>query len=184
MGPASLLIIRTLASIKAVTGRATLVRLLAALALSVGVPAAAASSVRVAEPLIGTNYTHTAFPDCSWSGTAILATYHNRDVRRRVRLQLRAMRALGVMTLRTIVWHMTDPVNALGPISSAGDSISEPYRHNLSQFAFDVRAAGYRRLTVAFGPSWTNNPLAANYDARKFIENWRFVQEVRRLMKP
>ena len=135
-------------------------------------------------PLIGTNYAHTAFRDCSWDGTAILATYHEDGARETVHEQLASMRANGVESLRMIIWHMTDPgPNKWGPIPSARGDLADPYRTNLAELAGDVRRYGFQRLTVAMGPQWTNNPIERQYNARKLDENWRFLENVRSVVK-
>jgi hypothetical protein len=140
--------------------------------------------VPLAGLLVGTNYTHYAFPNCSWNGTNILRTYARDAVRRRVHVQLRTMRRRGIESLRLVVWHITDPrPNRWGPVPSAGGRISDPYRTNLIEYLQEVRRFGFGRLTVSFGPQWTNNPLADNYDGSKFSENWRFVKDVRSLVK-
>jgi hypothetical protein len=135
-------------------------------------------------PLIGVNYTHYAFPDCSFDGTGILTSYNDPEVARKVHSQLLRMRMAGVATIRTIVWHMTDPTGQTwGPISSAGGRIDEPYRTNLIRYLAEIRRFGFARFTVSFGPQQTNNPLLRVYRPSKFRENWRFIGTIRSLVK-
>jgi hypothetical protein len=135
-------------------------------------------------PLIGVNYTHYAFPNCSFEGTGILASYSKPGIARKVHTQLFKMRMAGIATIRTIVWHMTDPTGqSWGPISSAGGKIYEPYRTNLIRYLSEIRKFGFARFTVSFGPQQTNNPLLRMYKRSKFQENWRFIKTVRALVK-
>jgi hypothetical protein len=134
--------------------------------------------------LVGTNYTHYAFEHCSWRGTGIISEYDRRDVRGIVHRQLLAMRRRGVGSLRLILWHMTDPgPNNWGPVPSRGGKLGEPYRENLKDYLREVRRFGFRRLTISFGPQWTNNPVSRRYLPSKVRENWSFVRDVRQLAK-
>src|SRR5687767_3921080 len=56
-------------------------------------------------PHIGANYTHYAFPNCTFHKTYILAWYHQPGVAQRVHDQLAKMRQAGVSTIRTVLWH-------------------------------------------------------------------------------
>src|SRR5207247_6126710 len=77
-----------------------------------------------------------------------------------VKRQLAAMRAAGIVSLRLLLWHMHDASGqAWGVVSSAGGRIREPSRSNLIHYLSDARAAGFKRLTVVFGPMWTNDPI-------------------------
>jgi hypothetical protein len=135
-------------------------------------------------PLVGSNYTHVAFPACSWNDNGILANGNGRGLDRRVARQLEQMRRSGVETLRTIVWHMTATGrNRWGVIPSAGGRLIEPYRSRLVAYAGEVRRLGFRRLTVVMGPQWSNSPMEPNYDARRFDENWAFLMDVRDVVK-
>jgi hypothetical protein len=135
-------------------------------------------------PLIGVNYTHYAFPNCTFHQTYILSSYQQPKVAKRVHSQLFQMRKAGLRTIRTIIWHLTDASNQeWGPISSAGGRLREPYRTNLMHYLREIRRFGFARFTVAFGPRGTNNPLRTRYDSAKFHENWRFIKTVRSLVK-
>jgi hypothetical protein len=94
------------------------------------------------------------------------------------------MRKASVATIRTIIWHMTDPTGQYwGPIPSAGGRLREPYRTNLIRYLTEIRKFGFARLTVSFAPQQTNNPLLPVYRPRKFQENWQFIKTVRFLLK-
>jgi hypothetical protein len=139
---------------------------------------------RIGSPLIGANYTHYDFKGCRFSDTDILATYQIGAVRSKVHRELFAMRKNGVATLRTVIWHMTDPSRQhWGPIPSAGGRLSEPYRSNLINYLREVKRFGFVRLTIVFGPRGTNNPRELGYDPAKFNENWSFIRDVRSLVK-
>lgn len=139
---------------------------------------------RAGFPLIGANYTHYEFVGCGLSETGVVANYHKRGVRHRVRSQLVRMRKSGVASVRTIIWHMTDPAKQRwGVVPSAGGKLGEPYRTNLIRYARDLKALGFVRLTVAFSPQWTNNPRKDIYDQSKFDENSAFIQDVRPIVK-
>lgn len=135
-------------------------------------------------PLVGTNYTHFSFSDCDGDFKSILGNYHRNGVARTVHSQLIAMRKSGISSLRILIWHMTDtPGQRWGPVPSRGGRLPEPYRSNFTNFLTEVRRFGFARLTVAFGPMWSNNPLRQNFDPDKIDENWRFIQDVRQLAR-
>jgi hypothetical protein len=139
---------------------------------------------RVQSPLIGVNYTHVGFPDCDLSNTGILAFGQDNGMRARVVDQLSTMRGRGVAAVRLIVWHMSDPnTNDWGVISSADGRLTETNRTNLINYVRMVRDIGFSRLTVAFGPQWTNSPLRDNYDPSKWQENWLFIRQVRAIVE-
>jgi hypothetical protein len=143
----------------------------------------AASGGRVASPLIGANYTHYVNPGCSLD-YGIITHYDWPGVRRRVRAQLAAMRTAGIQSLRLLLWYMSDATGQnWGIVSSGGGRLAQPYRSNLIDYLSDVRQSGMEQLTLAFGPTWTNDPLGSNYDPAMFGEDWAFVREVRPLLK-
>jgi hypothetical protein len=134
-------------------------------------------------PLIGANYTHYVNPSCSLD-YGIVTHYDQSGVRRRVRAQLAAMRAAGIQSLRLLLWYMSDATGQnWGIVSSGGGRLAEPYRSNLIHYLSDVSQAGILQLTLAFGPTWTNDPLGTNYDPAMFNEDWAFVRDVRPLLK-
>jgi hypothetical protein len=154
---------------------------LVAAASSRSTPATAHASAPV--PLIGANYTHYVNPSCSLN-YGIITHYDWPGVRPRVRAQLAAMRAAGLQSLRLLLWYMSDATGQYwGIVSSGGGHLAEPYRSNLIHYLSDVRQAGFEQLTLAFGPTWTNDPLGTNYDPAMFDEDWAFVSDVRTLLK-
>lgn len=138
----------------------------------------------VGTPLMGANLTHWSFPGCSFADAAIVTTYDLPGVRRKVRRHLRAMRLGGVETLRLVLWHMGDARGQRWGVISAPDGrLREPVRGNLARYASDVREAGFVRLTVVFAPQWTERPLHPDHEPAAFETNWRFITEVREVMK-
>jgi hypothetical protein len=170
---------------------AFVIGLLCLVCLGIGVSLAGlvgdASTADPASVWVGAAYTHWATPACSPNGTGIVATYDQPGVRRRVRLQLAAMRAAGIQSLRLLLWHMSDISGQdWGVIPSAGGRLAQPYRANLINYLKDVRAADFKALTLDFGPEWSNDPIGYPqdvYDPAKFEENWGFIRDVRPLVK-
>jgi len=73
-------------------------------------------------------------------------------------------------------------------VSSAGGTIREPYRSNLSKYVHDVAQAGFRSLIVEYSPEWENNPIGTyeapgNWKPEKFDENWGFIRDTRQIVK-
>jgi hypothetical protein len=135
-------------------------------------------------PLIGVDYTHYRYPNCDLNDGGIVVDYDQPGVRRRVRRQLAAMRATGIQTLRLLLWHDTDASGLhWGIVSSGSGRLLEPYRSNLIHYLSDVRRAGFTQLTLVFAPEGANVPLGGFYDRTKFDENWRFIRDVRPLVK-
>jgi len=141
-------------------------------------------------PLIGAGYTHFWNPDCSLDGTGIVE--FGNGARTRIKRQLAAMRAAGIESLRLIMWNQHDPTGQTwGVVPSATGRLVEPYRSNFIAYLKDVRAAGFKQLTIAFGTQGPNSPLLygpsgitdSGYDPSLFEENWRFIQDVRSLVK-
>lgn len=151
--------------------------------------AAASGAYRsdVAPPLIGANYSHYRNESCSLDDTGLIAAYDESGVRRRVRAQLAAMGSAGIETLRLILWHMTQVgTHRWGVVASSGGRLSEPERSNLIRYLRDVRTAGFKQLTISFGPMWTNSPYGQPqyvYEPAKLEENWSFIRDVRALLK-
>jgi hypothetical protein len=139
-------------------------------------------SRRPRRPLIGVNYTHYAFPNCTFHRTYIPASYHRPGVAQKVHNQLSGMRKAGVDTIRTVLWHDATGQD-WGPIPSAGGALREPFRTNLIRYVTEVKRFGFARLTIAFHPERTHNPLRRAYTPDKFAQNWRFIREVRSVVK-
>jgi hypothetical protein len=139
-------------------------------------------------PLVGVDYTHYRYPSCDLNDGGIVVRYDRPGVRRTVQWQLAAMRATGVQTLRLLLWHITDAIGLRwGIVSSDDGHLAEPYRLNLIHFLADVRSAGFLDLTLAFAPEGNDAPIPPApgnvWDPTRFAVNWRFIKDVRPLLK-
>jgi F5/8 type C domain len=161
---------------------------LVAAAAGESTPAAVRASAPV--PLIGASFTHYWNPGCSLDGTGIVE--FGSGARATIKQQLAAMRAAGIESLRLIMWNTHDATGQdWGVISSAAGRMVEPYRSNFTAYLSDVRAAGFKQLTIAFSPQGPNSPLLygpsgitdSGYDPSLFEENWSFIRDVRSLVK-
>jgi hypothetical protein len=155
--------------------------------LTGAVGASAATQRRAASvppPLIGANYNHYVISGCNLTAGVLSDGQYGRTA---IRRQLAAMHAAGIETLRLFVWHMHDASGqGWGVLSSAGGTLGPSERSNLIRYVSDVRAAGFKQLTVVFGPEWTNDPIGFpdnRYDASLFEENWSLIRTVRPLVK-
>jgi hypothetical protein len=155
--------------------------------LTAAAGASAATQKRAASvspPLIGANYNHYIISGCTLSAGLLS---HGQSGRAMIKRQLAAMRAAGIETLRLFVWHMHDASEqGWGVVSSAGGTLGASELSNLVRYVSDVRAAGFKQLTVVFGPEWTNDPIGFpdnHYDASLFDENWNLIRTVRPLVK-
>jgi hypothetical protein len=138
-------------------------------------------------PLVGTAYTDWGLSGCDPSGTPILTTYERLGVRHRVRLQLAAMHAAGLDSLRLMIWNSVQGDDSSGVVSSATGRLEEPYRTNLIEYLRDVRAAGFESLMVDFSPQGPNDPIGNPqhdvYDPATFAQNWSLIRDIRPLVK-
>jgi hypothetical protein len=139
-------------------------------------------------PLIGADYTHYRYLNCGLNDGGIVVDYDRPGVRRTVQHQLAAMHAAGIQTLRLLLWHVTDASGMRwGIVSSDDGQLSEPYRSNLIHFLGDVRKAGFVQLTLAFAPEGNDAPIPPApgnvWDPTRFEVNWRFIRDVRPLLK-
>lgn len=136
-------------------------------------------------PLIGANYSHWGLAGCDFNGFGILTDSSFGSAQ--IRAQLAAMRAAGIETLRLFIWHMHDATNQRwGVVTSAGGTLGALERSNLIRYVTDVRSAGFKQLSVVFGPMWTNDPISFpenRYDPTLFDENWNLIRSVRPLVK-
>lgn len=152
--------------------------------------------------ILGANHNWTKFLNCTLNDTGILLTYDQTGVRTEVQSQLAKMKNNGLQSLRLLIWHQSDITITTkkgeviiaakwGVIPSKDGSIPEPYRTNLINYLTDVKNAGFKKLTISFGPKRENDPMqnyadlqnSPPYDPNKFIENWRFIKNVRALAK-
>jgi hypothetical protein len=167
--------------------------LVAGASILIGLPSATADTAPL---LIGVTFTHSMLAsDCDMQKSiGIVAGYNAPGERRLVRSQLAAMRASGIDSIRFLLWFTTDTTGQpWAMIPSGGGRVSEPYRSNLIRFVSDIRAAGFSRLTISFGPEGVNDPIGIynpdgtitdHWDPAKLDENWSFIADVHRLVKP
>lgn len=137
-------------------------------------------------PLLGADWIRYREDAPYCSGPPILLHYHEQGVREQLRAELSAMRAAGMRALRLFIYHATDVRDNSSLVSSAGGRLAEPYRTNLADFLDDVRAAGFSTFTITFNPWFENDPIGYTqvpYDPTKLDENWRFIADVRPLVK-
>ncbi|HEU5280225.1 MAG TPA: hypothetical protein VFU26_15150 [Gaiellaceae bacterium] len=149
------------------------------------VPVGGSHAAAPPAPLIGAAFSRWGVAGCDTYGMGILATYNQAGIRRRVRLQLAAMHAAGLSSLRLMIWHSVhdDP---FGMVSSQSGRLDEPYRTNLVRYLTDVREAGFDSLTVDFAPQGPNDPIGTPenlYEPSLFEQNWSFIKDVRPLVK-
>ena len=84
----------------------------------------------------------------------------------------------GALDLRTVIWvWLTDiqgrpPEDRIGSASVVGGALSPGYLHNLRLFVEDAKAAGFKRLILAFGPQGKANPTCR-------VKNWGDCYDVR-----
>lgn len=132
--------------------------------------------------LVGVNYTNDAFPNCSFDGTGILRTLGSPGTASLVTSQLLAMRRAGARSLRLLVWFAADPGGQSWGVVPSAPGPGRSFRANLARFVRDVRAAGFVRLTVAFGPRAANSPFQSEFDPALLGEDWQFIAAVRTIV--
>jgi hypothetical protein len=158
---------------------------LAAIAFGSAGTSASARATAAPAPMIGANYSHVGVNGCDFSNQGIVA--YGARFPSLVTHQLAAMRAAGIETLRLFVWHMHDASGqSWGVVGSAGGRLGAIEEGNLIHYLTAVRAAGFKQLTVVFGPMWTNDPIGFpdnHYDPSLFEENWDMIRSVRGIVK-
>jgi hypothetical protein len=94
------------------------------------------------------------------------------------------MRRRGITTVRLLVWHEDHPAAQLwGIVPTPRGRLEQPYAANLAHYVADVRAAGFRRLTVSLAPEGENQPGLAVYDPSTAPHNWSVLRQVRAITK-
>jgi len=140
-----------------------------------------------APPLIGANYSHFGLAGCDFGGYGVVPYGGSPFAQATIREQLAAMRSSGLDSLRLFLWHLHDASGqSWGVVSSAGGTLGPVDRQNLVRYLGFVRDAGFKQLTVVFGPEWTNDPIGFmdnRWDPSLFEENWQFIRTVRPLVK-
>jgi hypothetical protein len=160
---------------------------LLAAAASVGIAAAltGANGATGGPPLMGANYSHFGVTACDFGGQGIVASGTLEQAL--IKKQLAAMRAAGIETLRLFIWNMHDASGQTwGVVSSAGGRLGPGEEKNLIDYLTAVHSAGFKQLTVVFGPEWTNDPIGwpdNHYDPSLFDENWQLIRTVRPIVK-
>lgn len=170
---------------------AALLRLALILAAALGCTVAA----RAAAPGIGINYdwwklVPVPHAQCKADGSPaadgrwILPAYGDPRVRETVRAQLRAMRAAGFTTLRSLVFFYHSDEPAEDSFASTDGRIAPADRAKLAAYTKDVAAAGFTRFEVVPAFQAENELYCRNrtwgdcFDAKRTDENWRFISGV------
>ena len=122
-------------------------------------------------------------PNCF--GPSILFDYGVRDIRPRVRNQLAAMAAAGMKSLRVFLVFDYDTSENPFFVPARSGRLEEPFRTNLANYLSDIRAAGFRRVTLAFDPRQSVDPAAryGSYDPSTFEATWGLIRDTRPLLK-
>ncbi len=153
-------------------------------------------------PLLGVTFTHyklqrAAIGACHpkgpggdpspLKGNAIIPQYSDPVVRATVREELAETRRAGIETIRSLLWFSNRWPNAVdGPLPSDPALLTEEVVSKVENFAHDVAAAGFKRLTVAFGPLGKNSPSCRRltwgdcFEPERTKENWRFISVMRK----
>ena len=165
--------------------RITLARLLvvsAAVGLTMVMPASAGDPAVV----LGADsieYAGGSPPDCF--GPSLLYDYGQQRVRYLVRTQLAAMVASGLESLRVFVVYDYDVSENQFFVPARSGRLEEPFRTNLINYLRDIRAAGFRRVTLAFDPRYSADPghRFGPYDPATFEASWGLIRDTRPLLK-
>ena len=122
-------------------------------------------------------------PDCF--GPSVLFDYGVRDIRPRVKQQLAAMVVGGLTSLRVFfVYDYNTSENEFFVPAQPG-RLEEPFRTNLINYLSDIRAAGFRRVTLAFDPRYSADPghRFGPYDPATLEASWNLIRDTRPLLK-
>ena len=160
-----------------------LVLLVLAAVISLGGAAARADRAPI---LLGANsieYQGGTPPNCF--GPSILSDYGRSGVRALVRSQLAAMRAAGLASLRVFFVYDHDTSENPFFVPARPGRLVEPFRRNFVDYISDIRAAGFRRVTLAFDPRPSVDPTQrfGPYNPATFDESWGLVKDARPLLK-
>lgn len=151
----------------------------------VAVACTGSSAATSPPPLLGANYTHLAYQGCNIEDTGIVAYAHVHEGK--LALQLAAMHAAGLRSLRLLLWHMENQgSHRWGVVDSSSGTLSPLARQNLVAYLRGAREAGFERVTISFGPMWENDVVGFPDDhwaPRLFEDNWRIIASVRALAK-
>ena len=113
----------------------------------------------------------------------ILANYDDRQVRKKVRSQLRAMYQEGQRRLRIPVFHMRDSSTGKTILDSRGGEIGTSDAKKLQRLLTDIRIAGFEWIEVGFFPAGANVPFKwKQWHEDIYEENWQFIKSVRKIV--
>ncbi len=151
----------------------------------VAVVCTASSGATAPTPLLGANYTHLAYHGCNIEDTGIVAYADGHPGK--LAMQLAAMHAAGLRSLRLLLWHMENRgSHRWGVVDSSTGRLSPLAQQNLVAYLRGAREAGFKRLTISFGPMWENDVVGwpdDHWSPRLFEDNWRVIASVRALAK-
>ena len=122
-------------------------------------------------------------PNCF--GPSVLYDYGRATVRAKVRKQLAAMAATGVESLRVFFVFDFDVSENQYFIPARTGRLEEPFRSSLISYLADIRAAGFRRVTLTFDPRYSADPghRFGPYDPSTFEASWSLIRDTRPLLK-
>ena len=161
---------------------------MAAVVVAAAVALTAASPATSVDPatILGANsieYAGGSPPDCF--GPSVLFDYGVRNVRSQVKDQLAAMAAAGLTSLRVFfVYDYTTAENQYFVPAQSGQ-LEEPFKTNLIHYLSDIRAAGFRRVTLAFDPRFSADPghRFGPYDPASLEASWGLIRDTRPFLK-
>jgi hypothetical protein len=122
-------------------------------------------------------------PDCF--GPSLLYDYGQQRVRTLVQNQLAAMAASGFSSMRVfLVYDYSLSENPYFVPAQSG-RLEEPFRTNLTNYLRDIRAAGFRRVTLAFDPRYSVDPghRFGPYDPATIDASWGLIRDTRSILK-
>ncbi len=153
-----------------------------------------AGAARAAQPAIGINYlwwsfTPVSLHDCKVEkepqsvGAWVVPNYQDENVRAAARAQLRAMRAAGFSTLRTVLIYDRSSDPDPTAFTSLDGSVSAGDRDKLQSFVRDVGAAGFTTLEIVSSfdsENWIycrNHAWGDCFNPARTSDNWRFISQ-------
>ena len=137
--------------------------------------------------LLGANsieYAGGTPPNCF--GPSVLYDYGNAAIRHTIQQQLAAMAAsqrdgIDPRLPRLRQQHLREPLLRSGAVRSTRGTI----QNDLTNYLSDIRAAGFRRVTLAFDPRYSADPghRFGPYDPATFDASWGLIRDARPLLK-
>jgi len=136
--------------------------------------------------LIGANsieYAGGSPPNCF--GPSVLYDYGQSAARHRVQAQLAAMAASGLDSLRVFFVFDYDVSENQYFVPARTGQLEEPFKSNLINYLRDIKAAGFRRVTLAFDPRYSADPghRFGPYDPTTFEASWGLIRDTQPLLK-